>query len=77
MREMVMVAVLAAFIAAPALAQKQEASGSAAAKGQAPEQTAKVASAGAKKGSRRHEDARHCLERKGNVEIIKCAEQYL
>lgn len=27
--------------------------------------------------SRRHEDARHCLERPTNVEIIKCAEAYL
>jgi hypothetical protein len=27
--------------------------------------------------SRRHEDARHCLERPNNTEIIKCAEAYL
>ena len=27
--------------------------------------------------SKRHEDARHCLERPTNVEIIKCAEAYL
>lgn len=26
---------------------------------------------------RRSEDARHCLERPGNLEIIKCAEEYL
>jgi hypothetical protein len=26
---------------------------------------------------RRHEDARHCLERSTNTEIIKCAEEYL
>ena len=24
-----------------------------------------------------HEDARHCLERPTNIEIIKCAEEYL
>jgi hypothetical protein len=24
-----------------------------------------------------HEDARHCLERATNTEIIKCAEEYL
>ncbi len=27
--------------------------------------------------SRRHEDARACLERGSNTEIIKCAEEYL
>jgi len=27
--------------------------------------------------SRRHQDARHCLERGNNIEIIKCAEEYL
>lgn len=29
------------------------------------------------KKSRRQEDARHCLERPTNTEIIKCAEAYL
>ena len=27
--------------------------------------------------SRRHEDARACLERSSNAEVIKCAEAYL
>jgi predicted lipid-binding transport protein (Tim44 family) len=31
----------------------------------------------AAKKSRRAEDARHCLERPSNSEIIKCAEAYL
>jgi hypothetical protein len=31
----------------------------------------------AKKSSRRHEDARHCLERPTNNDVIKCAEAYL
>jgi len=31
----------------------------------------------AKRTSRRQQDARHCLERANNVEIIKCAEEYL
>jgi hypothetical protein len=32
----------------------------------------------AKKGQRRwNEDARHCLERTSNTEVIKCAEEYL
>jgi hypothetical protein len=30
-----------------------------------------------KSSSRRHEDARHCLERPTNNEVIKCAEAYL
>jgi hypothetical protein len=30
-----------------------------------------------KSQSRRHEDARHCLERATNNDIIKCAEAYL
>jgi hypothetical protein len=29
------------------------------------------------KKSRRQQDARHCLERGSNIEIIKCAEEYL
>jgi hypothetical protein len=35
------------------------------------------AAAVAKKNSRRSEDARQCLERPTNSEIIKCAEEYL
>ncbi len=31
----------------------------------------------AKRTSRRQQDARHCLERASNMEIIKCAEEYL
>jgi len=34
-------------------------------------------SAMAKKNSRRSEDARQCLERATNNEIIKCAEEFL
>lgn len=30
-----------------------------------------------KNTNRRHEDARQCLERATNTEIIKCAEEYL
>jgi hypothetical protein len=29
------------------------------------------------KKSRRHQDARHCLQKASNTEIIKCAEAYL
>ena len=36
------------------------------------------AAAATRKGARRwNEDARHCLERPTNTEIIKCAEEYL
>jgi len=38
---------------------------------------AKKPAAMAKKNSRRSEDARQCLERATNNEIIKCAEEYL
>jgi hypothetical protein len=38
---------------------------------------AKKPAAMAKKSSRRSEDARQCLERATNNEIIKCAEEYL
>jgi hypothetical protein len=35
-------------------------------------------SAASKKGARRwNEDARHCLEKGSNTEVIKCAEEYL
>lgn len=35
-------------------------------------------SAASKKGPRRwNEDARHCLEKASNTEVIKCAEEYL
>ena len=49
-------------------------------------QAAKTAKARAKAGpqktaiakkSRRSEDARHCLQRTNNTEIIKCAEEFL
>jgi hypothetical protein len=38
----------------------------------------KQAAATTRKGPRRwNEDARHCLEKASNTEIIKCAEEYL
>jgi len=37
----------------------------------------KQAAAGPRKQRRWNEDARHCLERPSNTEIIKCAEEYL
>jgi hypothetical protein len=43
---------------------------------EAPKSQPKKTAAVAKK-SRRQQDARHCLERGSNLEIIKCAEAYL
>ena len=58
-------------IAAPLLAQEQK----------PPVQKQAAAKKGKQamlaKKNRRQEDARHCLERPTNTEIIKCAEAYL
>ena len=45
----------------------------------APTKNAASSAASPKKGapSRRTEDARHCLEKASNTEVIKCAEEYL
>ena len=57
-------------VAAPALAQEQ--------KPAVEKPTAKKGKkATVAKKTRRQEDARHCLERPTNTEIIKCAEAYL
>jgi hypothetical protein len=42
-----------------------------------PVEAPKQAAAGPKKVRRWNEDARHCLERSSNTEIIKCAEEFL
>ncbi|HUG76927.1 MAG TPA: hypothetical protein VML57_05530 [Burkholderiales bacterium] len=46
---------------------------------EAPKEAAKAPAkiASRKPNPKRFEDARHCLERPTNVEIIKCAEEYL
>lgn len=43
----------------------------------APAAEAKPAPVAKKPSPRRHQDARHCLEKDSNTEIIKCAEAYL
>jgi hypothetical protein len=43
----------------------------------APAQVADKPAAAKKAQSRRSEDARHCLEKASNNEVIKCAEVYL
>jgi hypothetical protein len=42
-----------------------------------PAPKAKLAKAPRKMTARRHQDARHCLERPDNDAIIRCAEDYL
>ena len=92
MKSIAWLAVTATMCSSLALAQEQKpAAKPAAAAATKPAETAKPADtakpvaqarkpAGAKKAQRaerRQEDARHCLGRPSNTEIIKCAEAYL
>ena len=67
--------------AAPALAQDKPApqpqEPAKEAKEAAKPEPKKQAAAASKKHKRWTEDARHCLERPTNTDIIKCAEEYL
>jgi len=65
------VLVLAVALAAPAWGQEQKPAPKEADK----KEPARMASK--KPNPKRQEDARHCLERPTNTEIIKCAEEYL
>ena len=73
---------LIAFFAAVAWAQDKPVDKESA-KAEAPKEVAKAepkkqAAAGPRRaGKRWNEDARHCLDRPTNTEIIKCAEAYL
>jgi hypothetical protein len=62
-------------LAAPLWAQDKPAPKPEAAKEEPPKKQA--AATPRKAGKRWNEDARHCLERPTNTEIIKCAEEYL
>jgi len=71
-----------ALFAAAAVAQDKPAAAPEAAKEPAKvaaKPTPSKSAAAHKKGtpSRRTEDARHCLEKASNTEVIKCAEEYL
>ena len=71
--------VLCAF-ALPAIAQAQKPAPKPAAKTEAakPEAGKPAPIKEARKASpKRHEDARHCLDKGNNTDIIKCAEAYL
>lgn len=61
----------------PAQAEKPAAAAQEAPKAEAPKAEAPKAKAPHKANPRRQEDARHCLEKASNTEIIKCAEAYL
>jgi hypothetical protein len=71
---------LIALFVASAFAQEKPAAKEEATKPEPVKEAAKPAptKSAAKKGPRRwNEDARHCLERTSNTEVIKCAEEYL
>ena len=76
MKSIAWIAAVAALACLPAWGQSPA---KPAAKPQPEQAKAKPPSAEAKAAhkSRRHEDARACLERPTNSEIIKCAEAYL
>ena len=65
-------------IAMPAWAQADKPVAKEPAKRVAEQPPKQAAASPRKAGQRRwNEDARHCLERPSNTEIIKCAEEYL
>ena len=68
-------------LALPVFAQDKPAAAPEVAKPEAVKEAAKptpTKSAASKKGVRRwNEDARHCLDKASNTEVIKCAEEYL
>ena len=77
---------MAVLLAVPAVAQDKPAPAAEAAKPQAAKAEpvkeagkAPTKSAASKKGATRrwNEDARHCLEKASNTEVIKCAEEFL
>jgi hypothetical protein len=64
-------------LAAPTWAQDKPAPKPEAAKEEQSKQQKQAAATPRKPGKRWNEDARHCLGRPTNTEIIKCAEEYL
>jgi hypothetical protein len=74
MRTIVLLAALALTSAVWAQAEKEAAKPEPAKP--AAQKTASKPASVAKK-SRRHQDARHCLAKASNTEVIKCAEAYL
>ena len=77
MKQMIFWAIM--ILAAPAWAQDKEPAKPEAGKPAAETKKQAAAATPKKPGQPRrwNEDARHCLERPSNTEIIKCAEEYL
>ena len=63
--------------AAKAPAEKPQAAKAPVEKPQAAKEAKPALASAEGRKSRRSEDARHCLEKSSNTEIIKCAEAYL
>jgi hypothetical protein len=75
MKKMIVLAAL--LLASPAWAQGDTARPAAEAAKPAPEAAKPAPKNVGKATSRRHLDARHCLQRASNDAIIRCAEEYL
>jgi hypothetical protein len=74
MRTMILLAALV--LASPAWSQA-EAKSAEAKSVDAAKPTPRSAKVAKKPSSKRHQDARHCLQRASNDAIIRCAEEYL
>ncbi|MEA3195381.1 MAG: hypothetical protein QOD26_3714 [Betaproteobacteria bacterium] len=75
MKCIVLIALIA--LGLPALAQDKPAAGPESPKPAASQDAAKPKPVARKHGPKRGEDARQCLEKTSNTEVIKCAEEYL
>lgn len=69
--------VLAFALAAPAWAQEQKPAPKEPEKAPVAEKKEPARMASKRPNPKRQEDARHCLEKPTNTEIIKCSEEYL
>ena len=81
MKKVILLAAIALATAAWAQDEKKDApkpeAAKPAAEAAAPRAEEKMQPTPVAKKSRRHQDARHCLAKGSNTEIIKCAEAYL
>jgi hypothetical protein len=77
MKKTILAAALALVLPALAQAPEQKAVAAQPVEAAKPAPKAKLAKATRKTTAKRHQDARHCLERPNNDAIIRCAEEYL
>ena len=75
MRTMILLAALV--LASPAWAQAAAAKSAEAKSIDAAKPKPRAARVAKKPSAKRHQDARHCLQRANNDAIIRCAEEYL